>query len=156
MMNNFVLANWPAPDNIFALTTTRDGGVSDSPFDSLNLGNNCGDNEMAVNENRSRLCKALGLDREPCWLRQVHGSRVIDVADESEITGAGHEADASISSVAGAGAAVLETAYCEEPQTQRAQPQKHPPADGDRGHGSEAPQQLVDHAVAQPGIALQE
>jgi len=111
MTNNFVRAKWPAPDNVIALTTTRSGGVSAPPFDSLNLGNNCGDNEMAVNENRSRLYRALGLVREPCWLRQVHGSRVIDVQDESEIAGTGQEADASISSVAGAACAIL-TADC--------------------------------------------
>ena len=93
MTNNFVRAKWPVPGNVFALTTTR------------------GDDDMAVNENRSRLCQELGLDREPCWLRQVHGSRVVDVQDEPEIAGVGPEADASISRVAGAACAIL-TADC--------------------------------------------
>ncbi len=94
-----------------ALTTTRAGGVSDPPFDSLNLSANCGDSEMAVKENRARLCRSLELVREPFWLMQLHGSRVVDVQDESETTGVDREADASISTEAGSVCAIL-TADC--------------------------------------------
>jgi YfiH family protein len=54
---------------------TRLGGVSEAPFDSLNLGVMTDDVRTAVAENRLRLAKALGLDPEriPIGL-QVHGS----------------------------------------------------------------------------------
>jgi YfiH family protein len=58
-----------------AAFTTRTGGVSESPFDSLNLGVLTDDAEEAVVENRTRLAAALGLDptRIPIGL-QVHGA----------------------------------------------------------------------------------
>ena len=39
--------------------TTRDGGVSEAPFDTLNLGDHVGDNPAHVSENRKRLQLAL-------------------------------------------------------------------------------------------------
>jgi YfiH family protein len=57
-----------------AAFTTRSGGVSDAPFDQLNLGVLTDDANEAVVENRERLAAALGLDpaRVPIGL-QVHG-----------------------------------------------------------------------------------
>jgi YfiH family protein len=60
--------------------TGRGGGVSDPPFDSLNLAMTVGDREPAVRENRRRVAEALGY--EPWALsvaRQVHGTDVIRV-----------------------------------------------------------------------------
>jgi YfiH family protein len=56
---------------------TRLGGVSEVPFDSLNLGVLTDDEPEAVRENRLRLAKALGLDPKqiPIGL-QVHGSEL--------------------------------------------------------------------------------
>lgn len=59
--------------------TTRAGGVSTGPRASLNLALHVGDDEQAVLENRRRL--AEGLPREPFWLEQVHGTRVVQVSD---------------------------------------------------------------------------
>jgi YfiH family protein len=57
--------------------STRVGGVSSSPFDSLNLGILTGDERSAVLENRRRLASALGVDPESVAMgRQVHGSRI--------------------------------------------------------------------------------
>lgn len=53
--------------------TTRLGGVSDAPYESLNLGLSTGDTPERVAENRRRLCRALGLD-EIAFVRQVHGA----------------------------------------------------------------------------------
>ena len=47
--------DWPAPDNVKAAITTRAGGVSVAPYDSLNLGTHVGDDARAVAENRRRL-----------------------------------------------------------------------------------------------------
>jgi len=61
-----------------AAFTTRLGGVSEPPFDSLNLGVLTDDDEGAVRENRRRLAAALGIDpsQVPIGL-QVHGGEVI-------------------------------------------------------------------------------
>ena len=73
----WIEADWPAPANVRALTTTRHGlGVSQPPFDHFNLGARCGDAPDAVAENRRQLAEALGLPSPPRWLRQVHGISV--------------------------------------------------------------------------------
>jgi polyphenol oxidase len=79
--------------------STRVGGVSLSPFDSLNLGNSAdGPRDEAENlrENLNRLQSAANLaDRRRVWVRQVHGNRVAIARDCSFESGA--EADAIIS-----------------------------------------------------------
>jgi YfiH family protein len=70
-----IVPDWPAPARVRALATTRGGGVSEAGWASLNLGDSCGDAPAAVAENRRRLRQALPSD--PCWLKQVHGDRVI-------------------------------------------------------------------------------
>ena len=72
-------ADWPAPGHIHAGTTTRLVGVSRSPFDSFNLAGHVGDDLQAVAENRLRLQSQLSLPAAPNWLKQRHGSRVIEV-----------------------------------------------------------------------------
>jgi YfiH family protein len=72
---------------VFAAVSTRTGGVSRSPYDSLNLGDHVGDDPAQVAENRRRLCEALGIDRFAC-ADQQHGTRVAIVGPESE--GAGY------------------------------------------------------------------
>lgn len=60
---------------------TRAGGVSASPFDSLNLGRAVGDDPAAVDENHRRLAAALGLGALPLvTVKQVHGDRVVHAA----------------------------------------------------------------------------
>lgn len=48
---------------VTAVVSTRHGGVSTGPYDSLNLGGHVGDDPEAVAENRRRLAAALGVDR---------------------------------------------------------------------------------------------
>lgn len=87
----FIYPEWPAPQNVRALTTTRVGGYSAAPFDSFNLSLRSGDNVEHVRRNRALLIKSAGLPAEPVWLRQVHGNRVIDAADSGPYS----EADGS-------------------------------------------------------------
>jgi len=68
---------WDAPATVGALMSTRAGGVSAAPWDSLNVGTAVGDDPAAVAENRARLAAAAGA--APVWLRQVHGARVVRV-----------------------------------------------------------------------------
>src|SRR5829696_3702612 len=59
------------------LLSTRRGGVSPAPFDSLNLGRLTDDDGGNVDANRERLAAAVGPPRERClYGRQVHGARV--------------------------------------------------------------------------------
>jgi YfiH family protein len=67
---------WPAPARVHACATTRIGGVSEPPWDALNLGAHVGDDPAKVRENRRRLVEKLDLPSEPRWLDQVHGTRV--------------------------------------------------------------------------------
>jgi len=64
--------------------TTRAGGVGVAPHDTLNLGRRAGDNPDTVAENRRRVRAAV--PAEPLWLRQVHGSEVVD-ADVMDAAG---------------------------------------------------------------------
>lgn len=100
-----ITPDWPAPECIQAFTTTRQGGVSASPWDSFNLGSNCGDQQQHVISNREILRAAL--PAEPNWLEQVHGSEVIRVGEFQNIA----VADASWSDQTGTVCAVL-TADC--------------------------------------------
>ena len=77
--------DWPVPDNVAIAMTDRHGGVSLAPYDSLNLGLHVGDMPQQVLANRGMLAKQLGLATEPVWLEQVHGTRVIDLADIAPI-----------------------------------------------------------------------
>ncbi|PWQ93776.1 peptidoglycan editing factor PgeF [Leucothrix arctica] len=72
----FIYPDWPAPDNIKAVMTTRHGGVSLPPFDGLNLGDHVDDDPEAVQTNRKQLAVDLSLPQQPAWLSQVHGINV--------------------------------------------------------------------------------
>ncbi len=62
--------------------STRAGGVSEAPFDSLNLGFSTGDDEAAVRENRRRLLGALGFSVDDlATAGQVHGVHVRTVRE---------------------------------------------------------------------------
>lgn len=102
-----ITPDWPAPKRVMAMTTTRLGGVSLPPFDSLNLGDHVGDDANAVAENRRRLQDRFDLPSEPKWLSQVHGSRCCDAV---QVAG-GTEADALFTVQPGVVCAVL-TADC--------------------------------------------
>ena len=66
---------WPAPAHVRAAFTTRAGGVSVAPFDTLNLGDHVNDNANHVAQNRARLQAAV--NARAVFLKQVHG---VDVA----------------------------------------------------------------------------
>jgi YfiH family protein len=73
---DWIVPQWVAPANVHALVTTRSGGVSAPPCDTMNLGSARagGDDASAVAENRRRL-RAF-VPSEPVWLSQVHGTSV--------------------------------------------------------------------------------
>ncbi len=66
---------WEASPRVGAVMSTRSGGVSRPPWDSLNLRVAVGDDAVAVAENRRRFVAMSGA--VPFWLRQVHGDGVV-------------------------------------------------------------------------------
>lgn len=72
---HLIIPDWPAPFNVKALQTTRAGGISSPPYDSLNLGDHVGDAPLAVERNRILLNRLL--PSEPVWLKQMHGTVVV-------------------------------------------------------------------------------
>lgn len=78
MTPSFIVPDWPAPTQVKALTTTRHGGVSLAPYDSLNLGDHVGDQSENVEQNRQRLTQMVPLPEPPHWLSQCHGVDVIN------------------------------------------------------------------------------
>ncbi|HET7371472.1 MAG TPA: peptidoglycan editing factor PgeF [Gammaproteobacteria bacterium] len=96
-----------APPGVRVLTTTRDGGVSEGLYSSLNLAGHVGDDPAAVVANRQRLVKALRLPSEPAWLEQVHGKRVLELNEQRPA----EPADAAFTRTPGVVLAVM-TADC--------------------------------------------
>jgi len=93
---------WPAPDSVRAFCTSRDGGVSGSPYSSLNLGDHVGDRRAAVATNRLRLKQTLGV--ETVFLDQVHGTNVLTL---SSAGADGPRADGSWTQVRGLACTVM-------------------------------------------------
>lgn len=78
-----VRADWQAPAHVHALSTTRLGGVSQPPFDALNVGLHVGDDPESVHRNRARMQSVLALPTAPRWLHQVHGVNVVNLDAET-------------------------------------------------------------------------
>jgi polyphenol oxidase len=71
------LLRWDVSGPYQVAFSTREGGVSEGPFESLNLALLTGDRREHVEENRRRLCAAVGADPEALSLnRQKHTTLV--------------------------------------------------------------------------------
>jgi YfiH family protein len=80
------LFRWDAPGPYRVAFSTRVGGVSEGPFESLNLGILTGDDPASVVENRRRLCGELGTDPKHARMAwQQHGARVRKAAPEGVV-----------------------------------------------------------------------
>lgn len=105
MSDAWIVPDWPAPAGVRVLSTTRAGGVSVAPYDSLNLGIHVGDDPANVAANRAQVRRIV--PSEPAWLNQVHGTAVVDAASVAGVP----DADASVSRTPGAVCVVM-TADC--------------------------------------------
>lgn len=92
LLMNTKLANWPAPTNVRALSTTRNSGFSLSPYNCNNLALHVGDDPMQVLKNRQQTVEMLQLPCEPVWLEQTHSTRCIIAEKDSN-----RQADAAVS-----------------------------------------------------------
>ena len=106
--SEWLIPNWDAPDNIKAVMTTRQGGFSCAPFDSMNLGDHVDDDLHSVAKNRESLKQKLNLPNDPLWLTQIHG---VTIANADQQNQGKVEADASIAHQSGSVCAVM-TADC--------------------------------------------
>lgn len=68
--------SWKVANHVYAFTTTRSGGVSQTPFDRLNLGDHVGDCPIDVAQNRKILAQTYRLP-PPIYLTQTHSTRVL-------------------------------------------------------------------------------
>lgn len=71
---HWLTPDWPLPSGVRAICTTRLGGVSKPPFDSMNLGLHVGDASTDAQHNRAVFAKTIGV--KPVFLNQVHGWQV--------------------------------------------------------------------------------
>ena len=72
------IKDWQLPTGVQAICSTRIGGVSLSPYTSLNLGDHVQDDPQHVSQNRSLLKQQLHGAR-PVFLKQVHGVDVLNL-----------------------------------------------------------------------------
>lgn len=75
--SSWIQPDWPAPKNVRAVMTSREGGVSESPWDSMNLGDHVGDRPEKVGINRALLQERL--KKQVVFLQQVHGHEVVSL-----------------------------------------------------------------------------
>lgn len=99
--------SWPAPSNIRAAISCRDGGVSQGVYTSWNMGTHVSDDPAVVESNRKKLIEQLALQKSPQWLEQVHGNKIV----ESQADGRVRTADACFTQEKGL-ACVVMTADC--------------------------------------------
>jgi YfiH family protein len=97
-----LIPDWPAPSNVKAVFTTRRGGVSAAPWDSLNLGDHVGDDLTSVNANRALLQQACGA--HAVFLKQVHGVEVVKL---DAATPNGSRADACVATQSGIACTIM-------------------------------------------------
>lgn len=110
-MDRITFNHFDAHDGVAAFATTRLGGVSNKPFDTLNLGFSTGDDRDDVLANRARVAKALGASPERIVTAgQVHGTNVA-VVRESDAGSLIRETDALVTDVPGLPLLIL-TADC--------------------------------------------
>ena len=113
-MADLYLIRWEPPCPYEVAFSTRRGGVSEGPYDSLNLGILTGDEPERVVENRRRLCAEAGADPERARMAwQRHGARLRKASPEGIVApGTRHVACDGLWSDEPGQAMVLVTADC--------------------------------------------
>ncbi len=98
--------DWPLPDKVQALVTTREGGVSQAPYTSFNTAMHVGDDRQAVEANRQKLLRHVVYPIQ--WLEQVHGTQCLEILQAEDKT---MVADAAYTRAEGV-VCVVQTADC--------------------------------------------
>jgi len=80
----FIIPDWPAPENIKAAFSTRIGGASQREYAGLNLGLHVDDNHDVVLANRQSIIEQLKLPAVPLYLNQVHGIDTVSADNHTD------------------------------------------------------------------------
>lgn len=91
MIPPLMKALWDVPDSVETAITTRMGGISRPPYDTLNLGFHVGDDHQTVESNRRTLQNSLPGNPAIQWLKQIHGTKALTA---TSVTDEALEADA--------------------------------------------------------------
>ncbi len=78
----FLEPDWPQPESIGTIITTRSGGVSEAPYDSLNLAMHVADDPSHVSQNRKAVSECCGVSTDTYqwqWMEQVHSANVATI-----------------------------------------------------------------------------
>ena len=97
--------DWQPHPRVRVCVTTRAGTLSPPPWQGFNLGLNCGDDATRVETARRHVQRLLDTPHPPTWLRQVHGTHLVQAGEQEA------EADGVWTDQAGWPCAVL-TADC--------------------------------------------
>ncbi len=87
-LNLYYFQNLNQYSGLFHFVTTRSGGVSETPYNSLNLGLHTADNPEHVLQNRALLANKIGIDGEKIlYASQVHSGNVKIIDEEAIANG---------------------------------------------------------------------
>ena len=100
--SDWLVPDWPAPMGVRAVFTSRAGGASAVPFDTMNLGDHVGDLPAVVAENRQILQRATGT--HSIFMNQVHGTETLHLDAASPD---GQPADACVTAQRAVGCTVM-------------------------------------------------
>ncbi len=90
--NRLLLIDAWENDNVIAGFTTRQSGVSDGAYQSLNVALHVNDSKKAVMENRQIVSESLNVDiNDWICLNQIHSRRIIDLTERDDLTPFTHE-----------------------------------------------------------------
>jgi len=83
LAKSIITPNWLVDKRIQAISTTRLGGVSTPPWNSLNLATHVNDDLDNVFKNREQLKQRCKLPNEPTWLEQTHSNDIVRLTNEN-------------------------------------------------------------------------
>jgi YfiH family protein len=86
---DWIVPDWPTPAGVRAVCSSRAGGCSSGPYESLNLGDHVGDEPQLVARNRAIFERHI--EARPVYMKQVHGTHIATLDGHTED---GVEADA--------------------------------------------------------------
>ena len=77
------LLRYDIADEVLAFSTMRHGGASTGAYAEMNINYYCGDDPLAIAENRRLLCSELGIgDSQLLYPHQTHGCKVVEIDRE--------------------------------------------------------------------------
>lgn len=104
---DWIEPDWPAPQQVRAVVSTRAGNLSPVPYDGFNTADHVGAPVENVETCRRVFQQVLNIRATPQWLDQVHGTEVVEASADGNLL----TADACFTTQPGA-VLTLHTADC--------------------------------------------